>query len=353
MEYEAIRERVFAAKDSRDGRARKKAELGFLPIRVGDGEVAGIVFTTIVPDARDKGPDATAELVIKRLEMIPGRHRRKPEPITPPAAYKPEPLTPPDIEIKHIDSFEANKDTIKAALTLYERQIPEDEQVDLENLIHLIRRYLSGYYAPRFLLHFFVAIFGRQVVGMLMCYEDTEANFAFVPYAAALKPLRGARNPQHITRELGIGLMNLRRRLNLPPLRLLFEANDPRLAEGKERGLRESRIKLFDSLGAPYEGLRLRALDLRYLQPRLEWPGEGREKEILLFIATPGLPATLTQKEAIEILKWTYTELYSGKIFDEDPPLRAEFRKYTRGLFDSIVPTLPESIRLLRCRDLI
>ena len=299
----------------------------------------GIFSNTICPDARVKGPDSTAELIMQRLGLI--QHTPRP---------KAEPLTPPNLEILHIESFD--KSIIKDALTIYERQISEDEQVRLDDLIELIRRYLSGYYAPRFLLHFFVAVFDQQVVGMLICYEDTNTNFTFVPYAAALMPLRGLTNPHHITRQLGMELVKVRQRLNLPPLQLLFEADDPRLVQGEERRLRQGRIRLFDSLGASYEDLRVRALDIKYLQPNLQWPGEGPEREMVLFIARKELQPTMPQKEAIEILTWIYTELYSGKIFDPDQDARTKFREYTKGLLDLVVPTLPGSVQLLRCRNL-
>jgi hypothetical protein len=41
-----------------------------LPIRVGDGEIEGIFFNTVVPDVRMKTIDRAAELIIDRLQLI-------------------------------------------------------------------------------------------------------------------------------------------------------------------------------------------------------------------------------------------------------------------------------------------
>lgn len=45
-------------------------QLGILPIRVGDGNVEGILFNAIVPDAREKTLEQSAELILKRLALI-------------------------------------------------------------------------------------------------------------------------------------------------------------------------------------------------------------------------------------------------------------------------------------------
>ncbi|MEW8036290.1 MAG: TIR domain-containing protein [Candidatus Thiodiazotropha sp.] len=65
-EHAAIRSRVMKARES-----RLKQELNsILPIRVGDGEVKGIPFTTIAPDIRKKTTDEAAELIVKRLSLV-------------------------------------------------------------------------------------------------------------------------------------------------------------------------------------------------------------------------------------------------------------------------------------------
>jgi hypothetical protein len=65
-EYSAIRARYMMAQGSQHERDR----LGILPIRVGDGEVDGILFNTIVPDIRQRTPPETAKLIIDRLHLI-------------------------------------------------------------------------------------------------------------------------------------------------------------------------------------------------------------------------------------------------------------------------------------------
>ena len=62
-EHAAIRARYMKAQEPRD-------QLGILPIRVGDGEVKGILFNTIVPDIRGKSPGEAAQLIIDRLRLI-------------------------------------------------------------------------------------------------------------------------------------------------------------------------------------------------------------------------------------------------------------------------------------------
>src|SRR4051794_3032386 len=55
-EHEAIRARVIKARGSQKERDRDAV----LPIRVGDGDVSGILFNTIVPDVRGRTPERTA-----------------------------------------------------------------------------------------------------------------------------------------------------------------------------------------------------------------------------------------------------------------------------------------------------
>jgi hypothetical protein len=67
-EHEAIRARLMHARASADARDRDR----ILPIRVGDGDVEGILFNTIVPDVRDRTADATADLILARLALVAG-----------------------------------------------------------------------------------------------------------------------------------------------------------------------------------------------------------------------------------------------------------------------------------------
>ena len=63
VEHRAIRARQMKAEQARD-------RLGILPIRVGEGEVGGIPFNSIVPDIRERSPEASAQLILDRLGLI-------------------------------------------------------------------------------------------------------------------------------------------------------------------------------------------------------------------------------------------------------------------------------------------
>jgi len=62
-EYRAIRDRQMKGTTPAD-RHR------ILPVRVGDGEVKGVLFTDIVPDLRDRTAIAAAELIVARLNLV-------------------------------------------------------------------------------------------------------------------------------------------------------------------------------------------------------------------------------------------------------------------------------------------
>ena len=65
-EHAAIRARQMRARDLDDASAR----LGMLPIRVGEGEVEGILFNTIAPDARSRTAAQVADLIVDRLRLL-------------------------------------------------------------------------------------------------------------------------------------------------------------------------------------------------------------------------------------------------------------------------------------------
>jgi hypothetical protein len=70
VESEAIR--AFKMQLSRS--TVKSHRLRILPLRVGDGDVEGILVNTICPDARKKPAAQTAELIISRLQLIRRYH---------------------------------------------------------------------------------------------------------------------------------------------------------------------------------------------------------------------------------------------------------------------------------------
>ena len=67
-EHEAIRARQMKARVA----AVESEKLGVLPVRVGDGDVPGILFNTIVPDLRMMSHVDAAALVIDRLGLVGG-----------------------------------------------------------------------------------------------------------------------------------------------------------------------------------------------------------------------------------------------------------------------------------------
>jgi TIR domain len=74
-EHEAIRARLMETRASPE----KRDELRILPIRVGEGEVEGILFNTIVPDVCTRSASETAKLILDRLRLIlPSSDHRSP-----------------------------------------------------------------------------------------------------------------------------------------------------------------------------------------------------------------------------------------------------------------------------------
>lgn len=65
-EHAAVRARQMKARASPDPRERNAV----LPIRVGEGEVAGILFNDIVPDVRTRPVPQAAELILDRLYLV-------------------------------------------------------------------------------------------------------------------------------------------------------------------------------------------------------------------------------------------------------------------------------------------
>lgn len=66
VEGDAVRALRMDSQESSDERARDRV----LPLRVGDGITPGILTTTIAPDIRGRPPEATAELILSRLQWV-------------------------------------------------------------------------------------------------------------------------------------------------------------------------------------------------------------------------------------------------------------------------------------------
>lgn len=86
-EHQAIRARYMACSTGSDALQRDS----ILPIRVGDGEVGGILFNTIVPDVRRRTAAEAADLVIARLQLIKPGPWNEAQPEAPEASWPPNP----------------------------------------------------------------------------------------------------------------------------------------------------------------------------------------------------------------------------------------------------------------------
>jgi hypothetical protein len=87
-EHEVIRARLMQIRSSQEQRDK----LRILPIRVGEGEVAGIYFNTIVPDVRTRSETETAKLILDRLSLISAPSLVNPVPPQTPPRKKKMPL---------------------------------------------------------------------------------------------------------------------------------------------------------------------------------------------------------------------------------------------------------------------
>lgn len=97
-EHRAIRARQMQA----TGDDRK----GILPIRVGDGEVPGILFNAIVPDVRNRSAAESAQLIVDRLHLL----RPDLRPVDSPGTAKRDwPETPPPLSWPMADHSSARE----------------------------------------------------------------------------------------------------------------------------------------------------------------------------------------------------------------------------------------------------
>ena len=110
-EHAAIRARVMKARAASDQRERNRV----LPIRVGDGNVEGLLFNTIAPDVRTRSVDQAAELIVERFYLVEPAHRpaRAAAPVGPHWPAAPPSLSWPMAD--HSGACEAFADLLTAA----------------------------------------------------------------------------------------------------------------------------------------------------------------------------------------------------------------------------------------------
>jgi hypothetical protein len=257
------------------------------------------------------------------------------------------------LTVARIEVFDKNKDIIRQALRLYEKRIPAEERYPFEHMVDLVRRHMSDEFGPDWRLHFITAQDAGRVVGFLVAYEDLANQYTFIAYLVADRPRRGEHNAAVVSEALVTRLIEDYRDKGRGSrqTRFLFEIDHPALTvDPRERRRRLARFEWFYAL-APFEKLHLRGLGVRYLQPKLEWPSDAPERDLLLCYSAPGLQAALARPEVIDILKWTYTELYADDIF-EDPEQRAGYGGYIRQLLAEATAALPDKVLLLNGNNL-
>jgi hypothetical protein len=128
-EHKAIRALQMELYESKDD----KDAYRILPLRVGEGDVDGVPFNTICPDARQKPVAQTAELIVNRLRLIVPDAGRGTDSAASPCVYLAECTPDLDDPTKPI-----NRDRIKAFLEdLGWTVLPRSEYQPAEYQIHL------------------------------------------------------------------------------------------------------------------------------------------------------------------------------------------------------------------------
>jgi len=152
-EHSAIRARAMQARAAADERERQ----GVLPVRVGDGEVEGILFNTIVPDVRGRAPDASAELIVERLRLVVPELAEAPPSTSslPPANPSYVPPGGPErvgLHERLVRLYPRRKDIEARAAELGLTDLPESNDPD-ELWANVLRRLCNGHVDISGLLH--------------------------------------------------------------------------------------------------------------------------------------------------------------------------------------------------------
>lgn len=268
------------------------------------------------------------------------------------------PPPPAKLRIENITDPAKQRNDMRSAIQINNEKLPPAERYDESIFATLIRHHLLGDFGPNrpsayWKGHLLVAKYGAEVVGMLLGYDDFKANFSFISYLAAKQPRPGVSNEEDISRELLEEFVRIRQeaKLTLSP-RFVTEVDDPaRTDDPAEQRTRLARIALFDKL-AGYSPIKLRVLDFAYLQPKLDpWGADELEKELVLLYAAEQVPARFSRAEVLEILTWTYTQLYAANMFDDAADFE-RYMAYINSLLKRLSDTLPDTVELLQVQKL-
>ena len=265
---------------------------------------------------------------------------------------------PAKLRIEPISDPISQRSDLRCAIAINNDRLPAAERYDESIFVNLIQRHLSGDFGPHrsaahWKGHFLVARYAAEVVGMLLGYDDLKANYSFISYLSA-KPIRlDVSNEEEVGRGLLEEFFRIQQKARTTDsLRLLTEVDDPtRTEDRQEQQRRLARLGLFDRI-ATYAGMELRSLDLAYLQPKLDpWSSKAPESKLLLLYAARRVPPSFEKTEALDILTWTYTQLYAANMFDQQADFE-RYMRYIRDLLNRISGTLPDRVDLLKVQKL-
>jgi len=256
------------------------------------------------------------------------------------------------LEVVQITDLDDQRLDLQGALPIYDR-LPDDERYEHDELIELTRRHLREEFGPAWKNYVLVARCAERIVGLLLCYDDVASNYCFVSCIAAEKPIVGAINVENVCGELVKALREVHARHGEPgrEFRMLAEVDHPAFAaNADERALRLSRLRLFGAV-ASLEGIDLRCFDFTFLQPRMNLAEVDCDRPLMLIYAGKPLPTPWSRDDVIRVLTWVYTGLYDGTY--EDPDDAATFAAHARSLLDRVSRALPDTVGLLRIRDIV
>lgn len=238
---------------------------------------------------------------------------------------------------------------LRDVLELYNRRIPDGERCEEADMVRWLREDAARRKAlkdPPLTDWYLVAKYGPRICGMVVFHYSLPSGLALVAYLAT-DPI--PKLPMTEVSAMLIGKINslVQNRRELRGFKgFVMEVDDPRHASTKrERTERLARIRRFRTL-AEMAGLTLIAFDCDYMQPRLSSDVHEAERPMLLLSARsrgPGISVPSNRAEAIECLRFVYTEVYPDG-FSVDPVESAQYQQYCSALLDRELNALPDPL---------